>query len=136
MIRFQFENNMGNMKRIWQRINELLHRRKKNLKAISALKDLNNRNKIIKDGSRIPNILNEHFATMGNRLAHNLPTPQTHHLDNLVKCKSPTSSFLFHSVLPDEQLLITSFWKFCFSKFVFVYYIYCVIINYPRAIYV
>ena len=89
----------------WIGINELLHRRKKHLKAISALKDFNNRNKIVKDGSRIPNILNEHFATVGNRLANNLPTPQTHHLDYVVKCKSPTSSFFFQPVLPDEVRL-------------------------------
>ena len=61
---------------------------KKNLKVISALKDFNNRNKIIKEGSRIPNIINEHFATVGNR-------PQKHHLDYVDKCKSPISSFLF-----------------------------------------
>ena len=42
---------------------------------------------------------------MGNRLANNLPTPQTHHLDYVVKCKSPTSSFLFQPVLPDEVRL-------------------------------
>ena len=75
---------------------------KKKLKTISALKDFNNRNKIVKDGSRIPNILNEHFATVGNRLASNLRTPQTHHLDYVVKCKPPASSFLFQLVQPDE----------------------------------
>ena len=42
-----FENNMANMKKTWQGINELLHRRKQNLKVISALKDFNNRNKIV-----------------------------------------------------------------------------------------
>ena len=75
------------------------------MKAISALKDFNNRNKIVKDGSRISNILNEHFATVGNKLANKLPTPQTHYLDYVVKCKSPTSSFLFQPVLPDEVRL-------------------------------
>ena len=70
---------------------------KKNLKVISALKDFNNRNKIIKEGSRIPNIINEHFATVGNR-------PQKHHLDYVDKCKSPISSFLFQPVLPEELL--------------------------------
>ena len=64
-----FENNMANTKKTWVGINELLHRREKNLKAISALKDFKNRNKIVKDGSRIPNIISEHFATVGNRLA-------------------------------------------------------------------
>ena len=93
------------MKKTWQGMNELLHRRKKHLKAISTLKDFNNRNKIVKDGSRISNILYEHFATVGDRLANNLPTPQAHHLDYVVMCKSPTSSFLFQPVLPDEVRL-------------------------------
>ena len=48
-----FENNMSNMKKSWQGINELLHRRKRNLKVISARKDFNSRNKIVKEGSRI-----------------------------------------------------------------------------------
>ena len=82
---------MGNMKKTWQGINELLHRRKKSLKVISALKDLNNRNKIVKEGSRILNIINKHFATVGNRLANNLPIPQRHHLGHVDKCKSPIS---------------------------------------------
>ena len=64
---------------------------KKNLKVISALKDFNNRNKIVKDGSRIP--VNEHFATVGNRLANKLPIPLNHHLDYFDKCKSHHPSF-------------------------------------------
>ena len=84
---------------------------KKNLKAISALKDFNNRNKIVKDGSRIPNIINEHFATVGNRLAKKLSIPQKHHLDYAEKCKSPISSFLFQPVLTEElrsEILLVS----------------------------
>ena len=104
MIRFS-KIIWATWKETWQGINELLHRRKKkNLKVISALKDFNNRNKIIKEGSRIPNIINEHFATVGNRLANNLPIPQKHHLDYVDKCKSPISSFLFQPVLPEELL--------------------------------
>ena len=96
-----FENIMGNMKRIWNQWTFTSTEKKK----LKALKDFNNRNKIVKDGSRITNSLNEHFATVGNRLANNLPTPQTHHLDYVVKCKSPTSSFLFQPALPDEVRL-------------------------------
>ena len=66
------------------------------------LKGLNSRNKIVKEGSQILHICNEHFAPVGNRLADNLPTPQKHHLDYIDKCKSPTSSFLFRPVLPVE----------------------------------
>ena len=100
-----FENNMGNMKRNLARNQwTFTSTEEKNLKVISALNDFNNRNKIIKEGSRIPNIINEHFATVGNRLANNLPIPQKHHLDYVDKCKSPISSFLFQPVLPEELL--------------------------------
>ena len=82
------------MKKTWQGINELIHRRKQNLKVIAALKDFNNRNKIVKESSGIPNIINERFATVGNRLANRLPIP----LDYVDKSKSPISSFFFQPV--------------------------------------
>ena len=75
---------------------------KQNLKVVSALKDFNNRNKIIKEGSRMPNIINEHFPIVGNRLDNKLPIPQNHHLDDVDKGKSPISSFFFQPVLPEE----------------------------------
>ena len=76
-----FEHNVANMKKTWKGINELLYRRKKNLKNISKLKDLTNEGKIVKEASQIPNILNKHFATVGNRLASKLPSPPKHHLE-------------------------------------------------------
>ena len=98
-----FEKNMANLKKIWQGINELLYQRKKNFKVISALKDFNNRNKIVKLGSRIPDIINEHFATVaGNRLANKLIIPQNYHLDYVDKSKSLISSFFFQPVLFEE----------------------------------
>ena len=42
-----FENNMANMKKTWQGINDLLHLLKQNLKVISALNDFDNRNTIV-----------------------------------------------------------------------------------------
>ena len=83
-------------------LNELLHRRKQNLKVISALKDFNNCNIIVREGSRIPNIINEHFATVRNRLTKKLPIPQNHYLDYVDKGKSPISSFFFQPVSPEE----------------------------------
>ena len=56
----------------------------------------------MKEASQIPNILNKHFATVGNRLASKLPSPPKHHLDYVSKCISPLSSFLFEEVFPDE----------------------------------
>ena len=91
---------MSNMKKTWQGINELLHRRKRNLKVISAQKDFNSRNKIVKEGSRIPNVINKHLATAGNRPANNLLILQKRHLNYVDKCKSPISSFLFNQFYP------------------------------------
>ena len=93
------------MKKSWQGINVLFHRRKKkNFEVISAVKDFNNRNKVVKEGSRIPNIIYKHLATVGNRLANKLLIPQKHHLNHIDECKSSISSFLFQPVLPVELL--------------------------------
>ena len=75
---------------------------KKNLTVISALKGFNNHNKIVKEGSRIPNIIDKHFATVRNRLANNLPIPQKHHLNHIDECKSSISFFQFQPVLSKE----------------------------------
>ena len=42
-----FEANMSNIKKTWTGINELLFRHKKNLKTITAIKDPNNKNKLV-----------------------------------------------------------------------------------------
>ena len=68
------------MKKTWEGINDVLHHRKKT-KLITALKDPNNGNKIVKEPSQIPNILNELFASVGNRLASKIPTSQQHYLN-------------------------------------------------------
>ena len=64
-----FEHNITNIKKTWEGINELLNRRKKETRIISALKD--NNHKMVTEASQIPKILNKHFATVGNRLASN-----------------------------------------------------------------
>ena len=50
-----FEHHKTNMKKTWEGINDVLHFRKKT-KLITAPKDPNNDNKIVKELSRIPNI--------------------------------------------------------------------------------
>ena len=67
------------MKKTWEGINDVLHRRKKT-KIITAIKDLNKSKKIVKEPSQVTNILNDHFSSMGNRLASTIPTPQQHYL--------------------------------------------------------
>ena len=74
MIRFS-KIRWVTWKKTWQGINELLHRRKKNLKVISALKDLNNRNKIVKEGSHSvprPILLNIFMSLIHSYLTYGL----------------------------------------------------------------
>ena len=63
-----FNNNLKNMKKIWVGINSLINREQKVLKPISALKCPNN-NEITRNPSKITNILNDHFSTIGQKLA-------------------------------------------------------------------
>ena len=63
------------MKKRWEGINDVLYRRKKT-KIITAIKDLNKGNEIVKEPPQVANILNDHFSSMGNRLAKTIPTPQ------------------------------------------------------------
>ena len=96
-----FERHKTNMKKTWEGINDVLHRRKKT-KIITAIKDPNKSNKIVKEPSQVANILNDHFSSVGNRLASTIPTPQQHYLNYVSHCKAPSSSFLFLPVTSDE----------------------------------
>ena len=75
-----FERHKTNMKKRWEGINDVLYRRKKT-KIITAIKDLNKGNEIVKESPQVANILNDHFSSMGNRLAKTIPTPQQNYLN-------------------------------------------------------
>ena len=90
-----FETNSPILKKTWTGINELLFRRKKNLKTITAIKDPNNKNKLVKDSSHIPNIINEHFASVESKLASKISSSQQHYLVFVDKNMSPMPSFFF-----------------------------------------
>ena len=83
-----FTENVKNIKKLI----ELLNNRNKHHKTKTTLKDPNNNNQVTNDPSRIPNILNEHFASVGTKLASKLTTKRNH-MDYLKKLKSPDSSF-------------------------------------------
>ena len=89
------------MKKTWQAINNLLTNRKRKSHTKTALKGPRDNNFVTHNPSRIPNILNEHFATIGNKLAMRLST-RSNYMDYLAKSKSPNSSFLFQPVSPEE----------------------------------
>ena len=61
--------NINNMKKTWIGINNLLNRKNKREKIICALKDFKNNNAVSRDPTCIPNILNEHFATVGQKFS-------------------------------------------------------------------
>ena len=97
------------MKKKWKEINNLLNCKNKKTKSINALKDYKNYNKVTRDLTRIPNILNNHFATVGQRLASRIPPTQKCFTDFLRKTKSPDSSFFFQPIAPTKlQLEILS----------------------------
>ena len=100
-----FECNMTDMKRTWKGINELLYRRKNNSNTITAVKDLINDGAVAREPSKISNIMNKHFASVGGRLAGKLAPPRRHFLEYVSKCKSPSSSFFFRPVTPQEVKL-------------------------------
>ena len=81
-----FQANINNMKKTWIGINNILNRKTKKSKSISALKDFKNNNEVSRDPTRIPNILNEHFATVEQKLANQLPSTSKCFTDFLGKC--------------------------------------------------
>ena len=90
------------MKKTWEGINNLLNRKKVNTKQIDSIQNPKNENKITRDASLISNILNEHFATVGPKLANQLPQSEKHFSDFLSKSKSP---FNFQPILASEVKL-------------------------------
>ena len=74
---------------------------RQSLKTITAIKDPNNKNKLVKDSSHIPNIVNEHFASVRSRLANKIPSSQQHYLDFVNKNMFPMPSFFFQPLTYD-----------------------------------
>ena len=61
------------MKKTWKEINELLNNQRRTSRVLTKLKDPSNNNQITQNPSRLPNILNKHFANVGNLLESKLP---------------------------------------------------------------
>ena len=63
-----FNDNLSNMRKTWEGINNLLNRNKKKPVRINAIKQPTG-NIITNIKTRIPNIFNEHFTNIGPNLA-------------------------------------------------------------------
>lgn len=66
------------------------------------MKDPSQGNRLNRNPARIANILNEHFATIGNRLANKLPPARRHYSEYLNNVSSPENSFYFSSITSNE----------------------------------
>ena len=95
-----FQNNTNNLKRTWEGINDLINRKKKNSKVIVAMKRPLNQG-ISHDPLENANILNRNFASIGYRLASDLPSSDKSFRDYL-PLNVPSCSFVFDSVFPSE----------------------------------
>ena len=100
-----FNKHLTNMKKTWEGINTIMIRKTQKSSCIQAIKDHNNGNRLIRNATHIPDILNNHFASVGHKLANQLLDTRKHYSDFLIKSKSPRDSFCFNLITPDEVKL-------------------------------
>ena len=74
-----FESNLFSVKKTWEGINSLLNKRR-NRKSICKLKEPD-KTSLTQNPPRIANIFNNHFASVGHRLATQLPSSLRHFSD-------------------------------------------------------
>ena len=97
-----FNDNPTTMKKTWEGINNLLARKLKKTKPINSIRVPTNNDSVTCDQRRIANVLNDHFASVGPKLANKLPTIQRNYLEFMNRANSPDSSFVFNLVTPAE----------------------------------
>ena len=87
-----FQGNANNLKRTWQGINDLVNPKTKNTKVIMKMKHSQTQ-EISHDPLVNANILNSHFASVGHRLASELPN-SSRHFSNYLPTTTYSGSFL------------------------------------------
>ena len=96
-----FENNLKNSKKVWNAVNEIIHKGKKQQ---STEIFLNEDGKIITDQNKVANIFNNFYANVAENLVKKLPKPTTKFQDYL---KNPNKSCMTLSEIePDEVFKI------------------------------
>ena len=92
--------NSNNIKRTWEGINMLINRKRKSDNSMTVLKCPGNRG-LSHHTSELPNIFNNHFASIGPKLASKIP--QSHkHFSNYLPKSSILESFAFQPITPSE----------------------------------
>ena len=69
-----FNSNLTNMKKTWEGINNLISNKQRKAKPVSTLQLPNNQG-VTQNQSEIANVLNNHFASVGPRLANSILLP-------------------------------------------------------------
>ena len=92
-----FTQYMNDMKKTWTGINEIMSRDKRKSKPIVGLKRLNG-NGVTHNVAELPNVLNDFFSTVGQKLASNIPDANCRYKEYLANANF-TSSFFFEPVI-------------------------------------
>ena len=67
------------------------------------IKDPNDKDSVTSNPSRIGNVLNDPFASVGPKLINKLPTVQRNYFDFMNRSNSPDSSFAFQPSYPSRS---------------------------------
>ena len=73
-----FTKHINDMKKTWTGINEVMNRNRRKSKPILCLKRLNG-NGVTHNPEELPNVLNDFFSTVGQKLAANVPDSNCHY---------------------------------------------------------
>ena len=84
-----FEQNRNNIKRNWDAVNLILHRKRRALTPSSVLKN----GKLITDPSEIGEIFNRYYINVAPELVKKLPKKKAHFSDYLKNIEKPLNSF-------------------------------------------
>ena len=72
------------MKKTWTGINEIMNRNKRKSKPIVGRKRLNG-NGVTRNTAELPNLPNDFFSTVGQKLAANVPDSNCHYCEYLAR---------------------------------------------------
>lgn len=96
-----FEDNLNNMKRTWESINQLISpKKKKNSKLLTALKRPNNKG-LTQNLYELTDILNRYYTSVGQKLLEDVPSSDRHFSEYLGNETYP-NSFFFDPVTSPE----------------------------------
>ena len=91
-----FNDHLTNVQKTWIGINQLICRNKRRCKPIVALKR-SDCNELIHNSAELPNVLNDVFSSVVQKLAASVPT-DNHHFSEYLPTINSSSSFFFEPV--------------------------------------